>query len=431
MSKRVLIISYYFAPQNTIGAVRPTKLAKFLARMGYEITVLCGTGETKLEDATLARDASELNDVRMIRERNLLRTIGRLRAKRAQAIQPASGVRQARAKRAGKSRLVEALYLALGDCADRSFTRRAFHEARQSSVPYDLVITDYGPIGVLEAGLRIKRAGIAQRWIADFRDKVTVPLKGQQGRLRRLMRGVRDYADAVTTASQGVLDALELPGSVIPNGFDREDLESVAQRRAEPGQPLRFVYCGQLYEGLSDLRPFFRALCDTLTAKERERVRVLYAGEQGALLREQAEGCEALLEDRGLVPRPESLRMQREANALLLASWNTRERHGVLTGKLMEYMMMDRPVIACVSGELADGELRRVIEETGIGICCEQARGEADEHALAAYLRAMYDAYTRGEPPAFQPDPAALARYSHAEMARRFAELIEEGGADE
>ena len=42
MGKRILIISYFFAPQNAMGAVRPTKLAKYLSRMGHEVTVLCG-----------------------------------------------------------------------------------------------------------------------------------------------------------------------------------------------------------------------------------------------------------------------------------------------------------------------------------------------------------------------------------------------------
>ena len=39
MGKRILIISYFFAPQNAMGAVRPTKLAKYLSRMGHEVTV--------------------------------------------------------------------------------------------------------------------------------------------------------------------------------------------------------------------------------------------------------------------------------------------------------------------------------------------------------------------------------------------------------
>lgn len=60
MGKRILIISYFFAPQNAMGAVRPTKLAKYLSRMGHEVTVLCGPGMNDRRDPTLARDLRPL-----------------------------------------------------------------------------------------------------------------------------------------------------------------------------------------------------------------------------------------------------------------------------------------------------------------------------------------------------------------------------------
>ena len=87
MGKRILIISYYFAPQNAIGAVRPTKLAKYLARMGHEVTVLCGPGMNGRRDPTLERDLRELKDVRVIREWNPLRS----RQARAAGVVPAGG----------------------------------------------------------------------------------------------------------------------------------------------------------------------------------------------------------------------------------------------------------------------------------------------------------------------------------------------------
>ena len=67
------MVSYYFAPQNTIGAVRPTKLAKYLTRMGYDVTVICGAGMNAAKDPTLAHDLEGLSDVHMIREWNPLR----------------------------------------------------------------------------------------------------------------------------------------------------------------------------------------------------------------------------------------------------------------------------------------------------------------------------------------------------------------------
>ena len=73
MGMRILIISHFFAPQNAMGAVRPTKLAKYLSRMGHEVTVLCGPGMNDRRDPTLARDLMALKQVHVIREWNPLR----------------------------------------------------------------------------------------------------------------------------------------------------------------------------------------------------------------------------------------------------------------------------------------------------------------------------------------------------------------------
>lgn len=37
---KIIIISYFFAPANMIGAVRMTKLAKYFVKKGYEVEVL-------------------------------------------------------------------------------------------------------------------------------------------------------------------------------------------------------------------------------------------------------------------------------------------------------------------------------------------------------------------------------------------------------
>ena len=71
---KILIVSYYFAPQNLIGAVRPTKLAKYLARMGHDVTVVCGAGRNGETDPKLENDLQELRDVHIIREWNPIRT---------------------------------------------------------------------------------------------------------------------------------------------------------------------------------------------------------------------------------------------------------------------------------------------------------------------------------------------------------------------
>jgi hypothetical protein len=37
---RILLVTFHFPPYNSIGSVRPSKMAKFLMRQGHEVRVL-------------------------------------------------------------------------------------------------------------------------------------------------------------------------------------------------------------------------------------------------------------------------------------------------------------------------------------------------------------------------------------------------------
>ena len=39
--RKILIVSPYFAPENSVASIRFTKLAKYLTRRGHSVTVLC------------------------------------------------------------------------------------------------------------------------------------------------------------------------------------------------------------------------------------------------------------------------------------------------------------------------------------------------------------------------------------------------------
>ena len=178
MSKRILLISYYFAPQNVIGAIRPTKLAKYLTRMGYEVTVLCGKGIGALRDPLLAADLAELADVQVIRERSLFRwwkergqAAEGVRALGERAMLPEQGMteeamaRQAKQAKAdneaallkGKasaspapvtparaSRWRNALYLWLFHRGDMAFARACTRKLLTMDQHFDLVFSCFG-----------------------------------------------------------------------------------------------------------------------------------------------------------------------------------------------------------------------------------------------------------------------------------------------
>jgi len=426
VSRRVLIISYYFAPQNAIGAVRPTKLAKYLARQGVEVTVLCGAPLSAARDPLLARDAAGLPDVRVITEHSLLHR-WKTRSKPS-PVSAASAVMPT-AVQSRKNPALDAVYLWLSDRADRAFARTCIRALRTLPGPYDAVFSCYGPAGVHIAARYARTHGLAKKWIADFRDEPTLPFRWQQGRLKRFVRQVHTDADVLTTVSQGTMElmALGAKGRVLPNGFDPEDAQNLPALTLDPVK-LHFAYCGQLYVGHSDLSPLFRAvraLCDE-GACDASRFCFHYAGRQGEAFTQQAAKYDLgnTVVDHGFVLRTESLALQKAADALLAATWNTVERHGVVTGKVLEYMLADRPILCCVSGTVPGSDARALVERLRLGAAYEEASDAADLPALKAYLRALYDAKFTGALNPFQPDREAVSAYDYAQIAQRLTALL-------
>ena len=157
---RILIISYFFAPQNAMGAVRPTKLAKYLSRMGHEVTVLCGPGMNDRRDPTLARDLMALKQVHVIREWNPLRDRHTRPAAASAATCPPSAQPSAAASRGGALHAVkDAVYRWLRWQADRSFRRRAIAALDELTGTYDVVFSTYAPWSVHEIAARPNGAG--------------------------------------------------------------------------------------------------------------------------------------------------------------------------------------------------------------------------------------------------------------------------------
>ncbi len=428
MGKRILIISYYFGPQNAMGAVRPTKLAKYLTRMGHEVTVLCGVGTGGKEDPTLKRDMQGLQDVRILTEWNPLRA--RSQRKAAAGSAPAvkaqtTSVGQASLKR----RVADAVYRFIRWCSDLDFGRQLKRELKRLDGPFDMVFSSYAPYSVHKAAQKAKKSGLAAYWVADFRDEVGLFFRWQDGMKERYMQMLRREADVLCSVSQGCLDMMGFGdiGRVLHNGFDVDDLGHLSAVEKDPSQ-MRVVYCGTIEMGRKnvpprDLTPMFEALAQLIGQGElkREALKLVYAGGEGALFATYAQKCGLLdcVEDHGRVSREESLRLQSGADVLLMASWHTPEQKGILTGKLFEYMMMQKPIVCCMAGELPQSAVRRMMEETGIGLCCEQAAGEGGKRELLAYVRQLIHAWREGRPLTQNRNEAQVNRYAYANIARQ------------
>ncbi|NLO84682.1 MAG: glycosyltransferase family 4 protein [Clostridiales bacterium] len=439
------MISYYFAPQNTMGAVRPTKLAKYLTRMGHDVTVICGAGMTDAKDPILLRDMQELKDVHAIREWNPLRDYkARKRAKvqsepqSATTPEPAKAAASENAPKSFMGRIANVVYLYLWLLGDRSFQRKAKRELGKLNGSYDVVFSTYAPLSVHEVAYAAKKSGLAKRWFADFRDEVNVSFDWLKGYQRCYMQMIREHADSITAVSNGFLKLMNFDdvGRMLSNGYDREDLNTNQEKFPIEKRPyMQIVYTGQFQEGRRgvggrDISPFFRVmrrLVDDGACTEDE-LQFVYAGPDGAVFGAFANeyGFDNCVVDHGLVARDQSLALQQSADLLMMATVNSKKQIGILTGKLYEYMMMDKPIVCLMRGDAENSELSQVLQQTGMGFCCEEAKGDADVQELYGYCEQLISRWKKNEPLLMHQNKGESEAVAYPSIAKTLSDWMDQ-----
>ena len=227
-------------------------------------------------------------------------------------------------------------------------------------------------------------------------------------------------ADVLVTVSEPLAQKLRLlhsgkPVIVIPNGYDPDEVVSV------PLTPeFTITHTGQLYQGKRDPAPLFRAIAESISEGQLDRrvVRVRFYGATEYWLEKEVKrfGLEDVVSLHPQVPRNIALEKQRESQVLLLLNWDDPEEIGLYTGKVFEYLAARRPILA-VGGPR--GVVTELLEETGAGV------HPIGYDQLKHMLIELYNQYkTHGYVP-YGGHEERVAKYSHREMARRFAELLD------
>lgn len=427
--KKILFISRCFAPNNAIGAVRPTKQVKYLSQMGYEIDVV--------QYGYTGRDSyPEKVDARIFKMNNV-------------PVPPVDETPNTAAsqRRAFLRRKLGRLWVCLakikGIMVDMhqglEFLKFAKNLYRQElcANKYDVLFTSYSPFGSLFCGFWFKKhLPNNVKWICDFRDPIlqkrTVFLF--KPLFWALQRSAFKKADKVITVSSGGLAIMNPPrrylgkAVVIPNGYDECDILDFGDR--EPRDYIRMVYAGALYNGLRDLSPLFRAIRELIDEKviSSKSIGFSYAGSDYEVAAKMARkySLESIVEDLGFMPREACLRLQYESDFLVLATWNKKGEEGILCGKFPIYMMMDRPIIALVAGDLPDSEVARIMRDGNLGIAYEEACDGQDFPVLKAYLKMQFENFLAGRPLACTPDQSVKNRFSYRTISKQLAGIIEE-----
>lgn len=449
---RVAIATALFDDQQRIGSQRPRALASELAALGHEVTVftvgsggdtsgmppevsVVRLGPLSWEDAPKTRWAGLTRKIRIawaIAPTVLpLRAISRRAKAGSETTRDSARLREIQQKRRSSITSIdahEATRRWLAQAKTRLTNALPSNSSTGAEPAFDVVFSTFGPLGRL-----FRSEGFARSWIQDFRDPASLSafLPSVTRRILREQKALLAEADAITAVSAGVKDALvsSLPDAndkvtVLHNGF-RKRLTG-ANRDLTPG-PLKIGYVGAIYGERSKALTTFMSEVARLSATSSGAFEVHYAGKDFATFSRCAQNAhiEELIHNHGELSHDGSLEMQAGMDALLVLTWNTRQSQGVLSGKFLEYLGADLPVIAMVTGEEPGSELANLVRQLNIGICCEETGGDKDLVALREWLADATRARAEGAPVPFAPNTAEVAQFEYGQIASRLAKLAE------
>lgn len=364
---RILIISTFFPPLNSIASLRSYSWAKYWFLAGHDVTVLT----TKKQIDTLSDLTFKSGDYRIIEVPSPL-IMQRLKTNYHQfqkaEIQPSikGWIKQKMASLFRYLRNKKGIFNAcrMPDFMDLWISPAL--KAIDKEKPWDLVVSTSGPYSMHFIARAIKKRGQAKQWIADFRDPWTdnhiykgiFPFNLFEGWIEKRILAT---ADKLTTVSEVWGKGLALRHGrervhVIQNGLDSENLTFLPKQSifAENGK-YRIVHTGTIYPGKQNPEPLFEAIRilesdPEISEDVLNKLEVIFVGPQMDYVLELTKKYEVSHRVRleGFVKLEKALTMQRDAHALLFFPWNDLFGlgTGVMSGKIYEYLFSQTQLLA-------------------------------------------------------------------------------------
>jgi len=450
--RKVLFIAYYFPPIGGSGTQRPLKFVKYLPQFGWQPYVI--STDRPYGEGSEGRDETLLADipsgVQVWREptpqpqpvQRLARWVGwQSAAARADNLGtegevPLVSPELSFIKRVRRT-LLAPLYLVEKPPVDAAlyWALRIVPLARRiiEQEGIDVIFTTVPPWSALLTGALLRRL-TGRPWVADFRDPWTdntftyFPTPRRRWLDERLERRLLNRADAVISVTVPWLQGLrrraarsqrDKPFALIPNGWDQDDfpgLLAVAAGLAPPASNngrIVLLHPGSAYQG--EPLPLLRAL-ERLGPQIREQLRFRFIGYLHPLDRaqiQQSPYANCFVLDSQRVPHPEALQLMSESHILLLL---LRKGPGASSGKIFEYMVAGRPVLA-----IGTGVAEQLVKQCGIGLAVHPE----DADGLAAALRRAVEDYGGLVESYYRPNWVVIGGFERRVLAAKLAETLD------
>ncbi|NGY38119.1 glycosyltransferase family 4 protein [Flavobacterium sp. XN-5] len=424
-SKKILIITYYWPPAGGPGVQRWLKFVKYLPEFGIQPIVYVPENPTyPIVDEKLVKEVSDKAIV--------------LKHKIFEPYQLASLFSTAKTKKISsgiipnkkKQSFMDKLFLLI---RGNLFIPDARFLWVKPSVAYlekyivenniDTIVTSGPPHSLHLIGLQLKRK-LDLKWFADFRDPWTTIGYHKSLRLsnyatdkhKMLERKVLTSADTIIVTSKTTKKEFEAitkkPIAVITNGYDVEKVEI---------QPLDAKFSlAHIGSFLSERNPMI--LWDSIVElvnevpdfKSHLEIKLIGAVSQEVLETISEFGLNSYLNNLGYVSHGEAIAHQRKSQVLLLIEIDSDDTKSIIPGKLFEYIVSNRPIIAIGP---RNSDFAEIITTTNTGVFFNYS----EKTKLKSVILDFYNQFLEGK---LQSNGVGLQQYSRKSLTKELAQLI-------
>ena len=430
----ILIVTHFYEIDGVMGSVRWTSFAHRLAKK-HNVYVV-----THHHNVDQKKEACKENDVEVIyidNECNYVKSAND-RKKNVAPVQSSVVTTAVKKKRNALKEIIRSvLYMLSMQHTARKNAKAVCRSLKEKNVKIDYVISTSRPFINCFTAEHIAKEHNA-KWLLDQRDlpysdgASNIEIASYKFVLRRMDKWVSKY----TLVSKGMADSFiefckfgkrqKEKTVVLNNGYDTSHkTEFVCDGESKT---LSIAYAGDLYEGKRDATILFDALRKVVKDDRFHvsDVKIDYAGNSSNSLYMQAEkyGLEETVYDRGRVPHKEAIKMQQEADLLLLLTWNTHMDRGILPGKLYEYMMAQKPIVCITSGEILGGEAEGMVKQMNLGVAVNYVQYTEGVKALSEYISQQLLNKRQGKPLVFAPDTDKVQEFDYDNLLHKLESIM-------
>jgi hypothetical protein len=425
--KKLLIITYYFPPAGGPGVQRWLKFVKYLPEFNVQPIVYVPENPTyPIVDEALVSEISDKVIVlknKILEPYQLASIFSKNKTKKI-----SSGIFPPKKKQS----FLDKLFLWV---RGNVFIPDARVLWVKPSVSYlekyikenniDTIVTSGPPHSLHLIGLELKQK-LGVKWFADFRDPWTtigyhksLLLSSYAAKKHKeLEYKVLNTADTIIVTSKTTKTEFQAitnkPISVITNGYDVENVE-----KQTLDEKFTLAHIGSF---LSERNPQFlwESLVELLTEipslKNDLEIKLIGAVSQEVLDAIAEFKLGDYLNLLGYVSHHEAIAHQKKSQVLLLIEINSEDTKSIIPGKLFEYMVSNRPIIAIgpQGSDFAD-----IIKETNTGVFFDYS----EKTKLKSVILDFYNQFLEGK---LQANGVGLQQYSRKNLTKQLVQLINE-----